>query len=82
MSHARLDDPGPSAPRGHGPQGNRVGFASSWLHPLKSWSLRETRCGALSLMPTALRLRISPDARSSPQHSRLGGPPMIPAAAA
>ena len=23
-----------------------MGFASSWLHPLKSWSLRETRRGS------------------------------------
>ncbi|TXN08116.1 transposase [Methylobacterium sp. WL103] len=42
----RFGTPGPSALRAHGPQGNTVGFASSWLHPLKSWSLRKTRCGS------------------------------------
>ncbi|TXN38617.1 hypothetical protein FV233_28955, partial [Methylobacterium sp. WL7] len=42
----RLDGPAPSAPRGHGPQENTVGFASSWLHPLRSWSFRETRGGS------------------------------------
>src|SRR6478672_7501741 len=43
---ARLGGPGPSEPRGHGPRGNTGELASSWLHPLKSWSLRETRDGS------------------------------------
>ena len=44
---ARLGGPAPSEPRGHGPRGNTGELASSWLHPLKSWSLRETRGGSL-----------------------------------
>jgi hypothetical protein len=32
---------------GHGPQGNMEELALSSLHPLKSWSLRQTRCGSL-----------------------------------
>src|SRR5688572_29491618 len=44
---ARFGDPGPSEPRGHGPQGNMGELASSWLHPLRSWSLRETRGGSV-----------------------------------
>src|SRR6201996_5082732 len=44
---ARLGGPGPSEPRGHGPQGNTEELASSSLHPLKSWSLRQTRCGSI-----------------------------------
>src|SRR4029077_8926830 len=45
---ARLGGPAPSEPRGHGPQGNMEELASSSLHPLKSWSLRETRCSSPS----------------------------------
>src|SRR4029077_17714853 len=44
---ARLGGPAPSEPRGHGPQGNMEELASSSLHPLKSWSLRETRCSSM-----------------------------------
>src|SRR5207253_3839552 len=40
---ALLGGQGPSEPRGHGPQGNTGELASSWLHPLRRWSLRETR---------------------------------------
>src|SRR5438874_11049919 len=43
---ARLGGPGPSEPREHGPQGNTGELASSWLHPLKSRSLRKTRYGS------------------------------------
>src|SRR6266568_1413758 len=43
---ARLGGPGPSEPREHGPQGNMGELASSWLHPLKSRSLRKTRYGS------------------------------------
>src|SRR5947199_2699114 len=44
---ARLGGPGPSEPREHGPQGNMGELASSWLHPLKTWSLRKTRYGSV-----------------------------------
>src|SRR6187551_3733380 len=44
---ARLGGPGPSEPRGRGPRGNTGELASSWLHPLKSWSLRKTRGGSV-----------------------------------
>src|SRR4051812_17016095 len=50
-SRARLGDPAPSGPRARGPQENRGVCALSWLHPLKSWSLRETRCGSGSSLP-------------------------------
>jgi hypothetical protein len=44
-AHAR--DPPPSAPRGHGPQAKTCSLScSSWLHLLKSWSLRQTRGGS------------------------------------
>jgi hypothetical protein len=46
VRRALLGGPGPSEPRGHGPQGNTGELASSWLHPLRSWSLRETRRGS------------------------------------
>src|SRR5260370_40256923 len=45
---ARLGGPGPSELRGHAPQGNTGELALSWLHPLRSWSLRETRCASLA----------------------------------
>src|SRR3954462_216839 len=45
-SRARLGDPAPSGPRARGPQENMGVCALSWLHPLNSGSLRETRCGS------------------------------------
>src|SRR5271154_2322456 len=48
--HAR--DPKPSAPRELAPQARTCSLSClSWLHPLKSWSLRQTRGG--SLLPLA-----------------------------
>jgi hypothetical protein len=41
--YARLDGSAPSAPLGRRPHENMAVFASSWLHLLKNWSLRETR---------------------------------------
>src|ERR1700727_2572819 len=45
--HARLRDPKPFAPRGRGPR-KRTCWSSclSWLHLLRSWSLRSTRSGS------------------------------------
>ena len=54
---ARLGDPKPSELRGHGPRGNTAELASSWLHPLRSWSLRETRDGSAPLFRFRLRHR-------------------------
>src|ERR1700691_1639578 len=43
--HAR--DPKPSAPRELAPQARTCSLSClSWLHPLKSWSLRQTRRGS------------------------------------
>src|SRR5207237_9565387 len=53
---ARLGGPGPSEPREHGPQGNMGELASSWLHPLKSWSLRKNRRGPVPALCAALIL--------------------------
>jgi hypothetical protein len=50
-SRARPGAPTPSAQRVHGLQGKRVGFASSWLHPHKSWGLRKTRRGLAETVP-------------------------------
>src|ERR1019366_1392221 len=45
--HVRPHDPEPSAPHGSGPQ-ERICSSSclSWLHLLKSWSLRQSRGGS------------------------------------
>ena len=51
-SRARPDGRTPSAPHVRGPPAERACFASSWLHPLKSWSLRKTRCGSVRAGPT------------------------------
>src|SRR5204863_8652103 len=48
---ARLGGSRPSEPREHGPHGNMGELASSWLHPLKSWSLRKTRYGSIAIAP-------------------------------
>ncbi len=47
----RPDDPAPSARHARALQVNILPiFSLSWLHPLKSWSLRKTRCGSLLKM--------------------------------
>src|SRR5437763_1773168 len=83
---ARLGGPGPSEPREHGPQGNMGELASSWLHPLKTWSLRKTRYGSVEAVSARLPSgentanRTAPSwprkvARASPvsaSHSRAG----------
>src|SRR5215204_3582756 len=47
---ARLRDPEPAAPHGRGPRERTcLSFCSSWLHLLKSWSLRSTRGGSQGL---------------------------------
>src|SRR5436190_635145 len=44
---AHVRDPAPAAPRGNGPQARTCCLsACSWLHLLKSWSLRLTRSGS------------------------------------
>jgi transposase InsO family protein len=43
---APLGAPAPCGPPVRGPREKTVGFASSWLHPRKSWGLRETRGGS------------------------------------
>src|SRR5262245_62116905 len=44
---AAARDPTPSAPRGHGPLAKTCSLScSSSLHPLRSWSLRQTRGGS------------------------------------
>src|SRR4029453_16882091 len=44
---ARRCDPEPSEPRGPGPQPKTCSSSClSWLHPLRSWSLRQTRGGS------------------------------------
>ncbi len=47
-SHARPGGRKPSVPLARGLQANRVRFASSWLHPLKSRSRRKTRRGSVN----------------------------------
>src|SRR5690606_27526238 len=44
-SYARPGAHAPSEPLAHEPQGN-ISLMSSSLHPLKSWSLRESRVGS------------------------------------
>src|SRR4030095_13563535 len=45
---ARRRDPEPSEPRGPGPQPKTCSSSClSWLHPLRSWSLRQTRGGSI-----------------------------------
>src|SRR5205807_7852949 len=45
---AHVRDRGPTAPRGNAPQAKPCCLsACSWLHLLKSWSLRQTRGGSL-----------------------------------
>ena len=45
--HARLRDPEPSAPHGRGPREKTCSSSClSWLHLLRSWSLRQTRGGS------------------------------------
>lgn len=44
---ARRRDPEPSEPHGPGPRAKTCSSScSSWLHPLRSWSLRQTRGGS------------------------------------
>src|SRR6202522_2959711 len=54
-THARLRDPKPFAPRGRGPR-KRTCWSSclSWLHLLRSWSLRSTRSGS-TIKPADVR---------------------------
>ena len=47
-THVHARDPKPSAPRGLAPQARTCSLSClSWLHPLKSWSLRQTRRGSV-----------------------------------
>src|SRR5262245_23422227 len=47
---ARRRDPEPSEPRGPGPQAKTCSSSClSWLHPLRSWSLRQTRGGSVAV---------------------------------
>src|SRR4051812_2287715 len=44
----RSHDPGPSGPLGPGPRVKTcLSSCLSWLHPLMSWSLRQTRGGSV-----------------------------------
>ena len=44
-------DPKPSAPRGRGPQAKTCSSSClSWLHLLRSWSLRQTRRGSVRVL--------------------------------
>src|SRR5271155_5183109 len=46
-THVHARDPKPSAPRELAPQARTCSLSClSWLHPLKSWSLRQTRGGS------------------------------------
>src|SRR5690554_3835455 len=45
-TRARPGAPAPSAPPAHAARGSTVLMSSSWLHPLKGWSLRRTRGGS------------------------------------
>src|SRR6266699_3674126 len=48
---ARSRDPEPSEPHGPGPRVNTCSSSClSWLHPLRSWSLRQTRGGSFRLL--------------------------------
>src|SRR6516165_8214537 len=52
---AHVRDPAPAAPRGNGPQARTCCLsACSWLHLLKSWSLRQTRSGSHLLRQSSL----------------------------
>src|SRR5258705_9702848 len=45
---ARSRDPEPSEPHGPGPRVKICSWSClSWLHPLRSWSLRQTRGGSV-----------------------------------
>src|SRR3954470_21894978 len=62
---AHVRDPAPAAPRGNGPQARTCCLsACSWLHLLKSWSLRQTRSGSYRTLVEELRgtgFRVTPD---------------------
>src|ERR1700742_325102 len=60
---ARPHDPAPSAPLGRGPQEKTCSSSdSSWLHFLRSWSLRQTRGGSHpSTRDRLYWLRLRPD---------------------
>src|SRR6476660_914349 len=46
---ARSRDPEPSEPHGPGPRVKICSWSClSWLHPLRSWSLRQTRGGSVA----------------------------------
>src|SRR3954465_16061125 len=47
---AHVRDPAPAVQRGNGSQAKTCCLSDcSWLHPLKSWSLRQTRGGSISI---------------------------------
>src|ERR1022692_3243795 len=64
--HVRPHDPEPSAPHGSGPQERSyLSSCLSWLHLLKSWSLRQSRGGSVrggeSISFDGKRLELRPD---------------------
>src|SRR4051812_31057510 len=66
---ARRRDPEPCEPHGPGPRAKTCSsYCLSWLHPLRSWSLRQTRGGSVR---TSSRRPI--EARLAVIHLRLDG---------
>src|SRR5438094_7322450 len=68
---AHVRDPAPAAPRGNGPQARTCCLsACSWLHLLKSWSLRQTRSGSPDPASAALenQQRLPDDRRTNDLH--------------
>jgi hypothetical protein len=63
----------PSGPLARGPLVNTGVFALSWLHPVRSWSLRESRRGSQSF----LRLTGDPRLENGPRLARRFGHSLI-----
>jgi hypothetical protein len=71
-SHARLDAPSPSARHARALQASMSSLSSSVpsLHPLKSWSLRQTRRGSASPRHRCRRTPLPPGCRGRRRNRR------------
>src|SRR5262245_41397109 len=76
---ARPRGPQPSGPRAPGPREKTCCWsASSWLHLLRSWSLRSTRGGSLTVFNASLIIALAhryrmPDVHALAEAVALGG---------